>query len=90
MASIGKIIKAHSTVVDTQIAINFWLHFLPLRHDKDEGMIQNELLIDIMREHPDMIIGQNKLAGLQKVLSIYGDIAGNKKLYNDTVKTKLR
>jgi hypothetical protein len=53
-------------------------------------MVQNELLIDIMREQPDLILGANKVEGLQKVLSIYGDITGNKKLYNDTISIKLK
>ena len=53
-------------------------------------MVQNELLLDVMREQPDMILGANKLQGLQKVLAIYGDITGNKKLYNDTIKLKLK
>jgi len=90
VAAIGKIIKQHSTVFDSRPAIGFWIHFLPLRHDKEEGMVQNELLVDIMREHPDLILGTNKLEGLQKVLSIYGDITGNKKLYNDTIGIKIK
>ena len=49
MASIGKIIKAHATQFDPRLAVNFWIHCLPLRHDKDEGMMQNELLLDIVR-----------------------------------------
>ena len=90
VAAIGKIIKAHSTVFDSRNALGFWIHFLPLRHDKEEGMDQNELLVDIMREHPDLILGNSKLEGLQKVLAIYGDITGNKKLYNDAVGTKIK
>ena len=90
MASIGKIIKAHSTVFDTRPAISFWIHFLPIRHDKDEGMLQNELLVDIMLTQPDLILGNDKVAGLHRVLSIYGDITGNKKLYNDAIAKKLK
>lgn len=63
---------------------------LPLRHDKDEGMAQNELLADIMISQPDLILGGNKIINLQKVLSIYGEITGNKKLYNDKVSKKIR
>ena len=63
---------------------------LPLRHDKDEGMVQNELLADIMMSQPDLILGANKVANLQKVLNIYGEIAGNKKLYNEQVSKKIR
>jgi hypothetical protein len=43
-----------------------------LRHDKDEGMMQNELLADIMMSQPDLILSGNKITSLQKILSIYG------------------
>lgn len=53
-------------------------------------MAQNELLADIMISQPDLILGGNKIINLQKVLSIYGEITGNKKLYNDKVSKKIR
>jgi hypothetical protein len=53
-------------------------------------MAQNELLADIMMSQPDLILGTNKVANLQKVLSIYGEIAGNKRLYNEQVSKKIR
>jgi hypothetical protein len=43
-----------------------------------------------MTSSPDHIIGNNRIEGIQKVLSIYGEITGNKKLYNATVAQKLR
>lgn len=45
IAAIGKIIKAHFALFDTRPYLAIWLNFLPLRHDKDEGMVQNELLV---------------------------------------------
>jgi hypothetical protein len=53
-------------------------------------MTQNELLVDIMQQQPDLIIGTNKIEGLQKVLGIYGEITSNKKLYNDVVGKKIK
>lgn len=90
VAAVGKIIKTHSTIFDPRPALTLWIHLLPLRHDKDEGMVQNELLADIMMSQPDLILGANKVANLQKVLNIYGEIAGNKKLYNEQVSKKIR
>lgn len=43
-----------------------------------------------MMSQPDLIIGNNKVAGLIKVFSIYGDITGNKKLYNDAISLKIK
>jgi hypothetical protein len=43
-----------------------------------------------MVSSPDFILGANRLEGINKVLSIYGEITGNKKLYNETVAAKLK
>lgn len=43
-----------------------------------------------MINKPELIIGEDKIAGLNKVLSIYGEITGNKKLYNDAVESKIK
>jgi hypothetical protein len=35
-----------------------------------------------MTSQPDYILGDSRMENIQKVLSIYGEITGNKKLYN--------
>ena len=90
VAAIGKIIKTHITIFDPRPALSFWTSFLPIRHDKEEGMGQNELLVDIMLQKPELILGNDKIAELHKVLTIYGEITGNKKLYNDAVAGKIK
>lgn len=45
VAALGKIIKAHSNLFDPTPYIAVWIRFLPLKFDKDEGMVQNELLV---------------------------------------------
>lgn len=72
VAAIGKIIKAHLSIFDVRPALSFWIHFLPIRHDKEEGMGQNELLADIMLTQPQLIVGEDRVTGLVKVLTIYG------------------
>lgn len=47
IAAIGKIIKAHFAIFDPVPYLAIWHKFLPLRHDKDEGMVQNELLVTL-------------------------------------------
>ena len=42
-----------------------------------------------MREKPDLILS-NKLAGIQRVWAIFGDITGNRRLYNEAVSAKLK
>lgn len=48
VAAVGKIIKAHSNLIDPIPYIAIWIRFLPLRFDKDEGLVQNELLVIIL------------------------------------------
>jgi hypothetical protein len=47
VAAVGKIIKAHSNLFDPIPYIAVWIKFLPLKFDKDEGFVQNELLVNI-------------------------------------------
>lgn len=35
-----------------------------------------------MTSQPDSILGNQRVENIQKVLGIYGEITGNKKLYN--------
>ena len=43
-----------------------------------------------MRRQPELILGSNKLSGIQKVFGIYGDIAGNQKIYNEEIRAKMK
>lgn len=45
VASIGKILQFHSNHLDPTPYISFWISFLPLKNDKDEGIFQHELLV---------------------------------------------
>jgi hypothetical protein len=48
IAAMGKIIKAHFAIFDPTPYLTIWLNFLPLKFDKEEGMVQNELLVNII------------------------------------------
>lgn len=43
-----------------------------------------------MQQQPSLILGTDKVGNIQKVLDIYGEITGNKKLYNDVVEKKIK
>jgi hypothetical protein len=43
-----------------------------------------------MTSSPDHILGNNRIEGIQRVLAIYGEITGNKKLYNPAIAQKLK
>jgi hypothetical protein len=48
VAAIGRIIRYHSAHIDATPYIALWMHFLPLKHDKEEGMDQNSFLVHIL------------------------------------------
>ena len=71
----------------------YWFTFLPLRFDKAEAIAQHEFLVDIMLNKPELILGttpESQITNLAKVLSIYGSILNNHKIYNDSVKLKMK
>ena len=43
-----------------------------------------------MTNQPDYILGDNKIEKIKQVLGIYGQITGNKKLYNVEVAKKIK
>lgn len=93
VAAVGKFIKTHSEAVDIRTYIYSWFSFLPLRHDKPEAITQHELLCDIMLNRDALILGDandSRLQNVVKVLSVFGDLLSNAKIYNDAIKNKIK
>lgn len=93
VAAVGKFIKTHSEAVDIRTYIASWFSFLPLRHDKPEAITQHELLCDIMLNRDTLILGDNNESRFQnvvRVLTVFGDLLSNAKIYNDSVKNKIK
>ena len=66
---------------------------MPLKYDKPEALIQHEFLVDIMLNKPEMILGSSEesmMNGIVKVLKLYSQILNNHKIYNDTIKGKMK
>lgn len=85
--------KAHADKFDISQTLNYWFSHLPLRYDKQEAILQHEFLVDVMLHKPEYILGPNEqtqLAGIIKVLKVYGAILGNHKIHNDTIKNKMK
>lgn len=93
ISSIGKIIKTHGETFNCAVYIPYWFGLLPLRYDKPEAIMQHEFLIDIMINKPELILGnapESQLPNLVKVLSTLGSILNNQKLFNDSIKQKVK
>ena len=80
VASIGKIVKCHGGSFDPKPVLKAWLQYLPLRSDKQEGILQHDFLADIMLQSPDLLLSNpaESLQTLTKILCIYGDIIDTK------------
>lgn len=85
VAAIGKIVKSHGGSFDPKAVLKAWLQYLPLRSDKQEGIVQHELLVDIMLQSPDLLLSNpaENVVTLTKILCIYGDIIDTK-VHNET------
>ena len=93
ISAIGKIIKTHGESFNCSPFIGYWFGLLPLKFDKPEAIIQHEFLVDIMLNKPELILGtapEGQLTQLIKVLSTYGSILNNQKLFNDAIKKKMK
>lgn len=93
VAALGKFIKTHNEAVDIRNYIASWFSFLPLRHDKPEAILQHELLCDIMLNKDSLILGdsnESRLQNIVRVLSVFGDLLSNAKIYNDIIKKKIK
>lgn len=92
VASIGKIVKAHGGAFDIKPYISAWLTYLPMKHDKGEAVEQHELLVDLMVNKPDVIVGttqEDVCNNIGKILGLYAEINSNPKITNDAVKGKM-
>jgi len=50
IAALGKVIRYQSNVVDYLTLVPGWIELLPLKHDSEEAMIQNEILGSLLQE----------------------------------------
>lgn len=87
IASIGKILKYQGNTVSFGEIWARWLHYLPIKMDKDEAKPIHEFVIDTLLVNPEMAIGTNGdlLADILRIsVSIY-----SKKLIKKAVYPKL-
>lgn len=93
ISGIGRIIKIHGDKVNAKNYLEFWLTYLPLRFDKKEALLQHEFLLTIMQTNPTILINEDEpsqVAGLRRILSIYGSILNNIKIHNDEIKKQIK
>ena len=77
ISAIGKIIKYQSQSIDVSIIIDKWIRLLPLKWDKTEAIITNELLADLLEWKSELVL-HNSEDNFLKVLEIIADISNTK------------
>jgi len=69
IASIGKILKYQPNTVSFGEIWSKWLHYLPLKTDRDEAKIIHEFVMDTLLSNPEMAIGADGSL-LKKIIRI--------------------
>jgi len=57
ISALGKVIMYQSSVIDYQALLPGWIDLLPLKHDVEEAMVQNEILARLLLEQPKLVLG---------------------------------
>ena len=83
IAALGKVIRYQTANVDAQAIIPGWLTLLPIKHDVEEAKIQNEILAEMLTEHPQVIIGE-QYQRFEQVVVILGEILDKKYITEQT------
>ena len=66
VSALGKIIKYHGQEYPTELdnLLDFWVNSLPITKDRDEEIINNKFLLDILMKEPNKVLGpSNKNLG---------------------------
>ena len=61
MSALGKIIKYHEKELgsDYENIFNIWLNNLPIKQDDEEGILNNQFLMDMLIKQPNKVLGNN-------------------------------
>ena len=61
VSALGKIIKYHEKELgsDYENIFNIWLNNLPIKQDDEEGILNNQFLMDMLIKQPNKVLGNN-------------------------------
>eukprot|EP00831_Metopus_contortus_P042164 TRINITY_DN3328_c0_g2_i3.p1 TRINITY_DN3328_c0_g2~~TRINITY_DN3328_c0_g2_i3.p1 ORF type:complete len:245 (-),score=63.34 TRINITY_DN3328_c0_g2_i3:145-879(-) len=85
ISSLGKIIKFQG--YELAQTVPYWISHLPLKKDEEEGIIQNEILADLILANCKLIIGEN-CELLESVLKIFVKVLETKQV-DESVSLKI-
>jgi hypothetical protein len=86
VSCLGKIIKFQQNAVggNLQELVNKWIEHLPIQEDEIEGQKQHQILVDMLLNNVDSVIGPNK-QNLAKVIRILCKIHDTKMVEDKTI-----
>eukprot|EP00826_Nyctotherus_ovalis_P061546 TRINITY_DN8768_c0_g5_i1.p1 TRINITY_DN8768_c0_g5~~TRINITY_DN8768_c0_g5_i1.p1 ORF type:complete len:801 (+),score=321.58 TRINITY_DN8768_c0_g5_i1:132-2534(+) len=88
ISSLGKTIKHQSTAFpDLKPLLTLWLDKMPLDEDHIEGLIQNEILADLVLHDTGLVLGANG-EQFEMVMDIFVDVIGTEQV-NEAVELKI-
>ncbi len=88
ISSLGKTIKLQGKVFpELPKVVKYWLDEMPLEKDVEEGVVQNELLADLILNNPALVLGANA-ENLETVIDIFIDVLETEQV-NEEVSLKI-
>jgi len=88
VAALGRVLKNHSDKINSVELLNIWLGLLPIKFDKNEGYIQHEMLVELVKVNPATMLGNNG-ENLPRIIELYGYILDGK-CCNDNVREAIK
>ena len=88
ISSLGKLIKLHGkSSASVANLIKYWLQYLPLKVDFEEGLIQNEMLADMILTDSVAALGVNG-ENLEQILKIFVSVIESEQV-NEQISLKI-
>ena len=89
VSAVGKIIKSQEQVLgsDYETIFDIWLNNLPIKQDEEEGIINNEFLMDLLMKQQGKVLGANN-KNLAQIIIILSK-AYNSMMSDDLLNTNI-
>lgn len=51
--------KYQHASIDLESTFQYWISYMPIKHDLSESKEANEFLVEVLAEKPEWVVGQN-------------------------------
>ena len=71
VSALGKVLKYQGQILgnDYEKVFDIWINNMPIKQDEEEGLINNQFLMDLLMKEPNKVLGQNN-KNLEQIIII--------------------